>query len=401
MYETFELDEHNKFALGPRNAFDTNDQKLGDFDNGFLEGLWQETVFANYGMRCLQHDTPYTWNASNFFPEISDISESHGSVHPGNELPYRTGGIRIEPRSPTTESEHLSPDLESAEWFDRAVETTQKPAQPEVPATSTGLQSSGDFLSMREGTPNNGKIGMDSDGGCKRPRSSARIEDDDVRERQIATQQHHNGGEQKRRLACPYRKFDPYRHRDCARYTLHRIKDVKQHIDRRHRNLDAYCARCYASFPSQTERDEHTRDSWCEILPRPRWVAVTEEQREKLNKTSCRKAPLEQQWFRMWDILFPGEPRPRSAFSGNYIEEVVPVIKHCWIENSSTIIDNALLDHGDVDVDKGLLKRLMDNVFFRLEEEVRSAPHNDDLRSKRSECGQESRRHAAKRPRIE
>lgn len=103
----------------------------------------------------------------------------------------------------------------------------------------------------------------------------------------------------------------------------------------------------------------------------------------------------------MWDILFPGEARPRSAFSGNYIEEVVTVIRHCWIDKSTTIIENAIQNHGNVKVDKGLLQRLMDTVFDRLEEEVCSAPPIDEMGLKWNEVGQGNRQHASKRSNTE
>lgn len=399
MYGTIELDECNDFTLGPQFAFNHNDQRMEELSKEILDGLWEDIIFTNDTTECYSNDTANLWNTNNFLPLTPDIDNSCDNVEAG--ALYRVGASRIEPQSPMTESEHAISDLESAEFPSSAPELTQTLAQPKIPAISTESQPRESFPVLQKRLPNDGTIDVDGDGACKRRRPTAWIEDEEDGERQFTIRPYQNGGPQKRRLACPYRKLDPYRHRDCARYTLHRIKDVKQHIDRRHRTLDVYCARCYASFPSQTERDEHTRVSQCEILPRPRWVAVTDEQREELNRTSVRKASPEQQWFKMWDILFPGETRPRSAFSGNYIEEVIPVIRHCWVEKSSSIIDNTIKDHGGAEINTCLLQKLMDTMFDRLEEEVRGTTLSDDSRMKRNDISQSSRRHPAKRSRIE
>lgn len=80
-----------------------------------------------------------------------------------------------------------------------------------------GLQLDADLLGMRRGQPYDGIIGVGSDGGRKRRTSTALKEEEDGKEREFTTRPHPNDVKQKRRLACPYRKLDPYRHRDCAK----------------------------------------------------------------------------------------------------------------------------------------------------------------------------------------
>ncbi len=64
-------------------------------------------------------------------------------------------------------------------------------------------------------------------------------------------------------LACPFYKWDAHKYHDCLRYGLRRIKDVKQHVYRRHTKPDLYCAVCYQVFSSADARDAHVRGMDC------------------------------------------------------------------------------------------------------------------------------------------
>lgn len=167
-------------------------------------------------------------------------------------------------------------------------------------------------------------------------------------------------------FACPFQKSDPHKYHKCLKYTLTRIKDVKQHIYRQHTQRPYYCARCYTFFTTNKDRDEHCRRADCETQDPPQFEGITDNQRNELKKSSPKKKPLQEQWFEVWDVVFPGRPRPLSAFIGNYVEEMIPLLRDLWNEKSAEIISGVIETRGGRDeVDSGLLADIMNSVFDR------------------------------------
>ncbi|KAK6839246.1 hypothetical protein PG987_005112 [Apiospora arundinis] len=141
-------------------------------------------------------------------------------------------------------------------------------------------------------------------------------------------------------FACPFLKRHPHKHRACAKYVLRRVRDVKQHLNRRHRTPDFYCARCYDTFNSAKERDEHTRDGNCLYRENPHFEGITEVQKEQLNNAKERnKMSPEDQWFMIWDILFPSAGRPNSVSRYSPQEEAVALIRDVWITKHPELLD--------------------------------------------------------------
>lgn len=66
--------------------------------------------------------------------------------------------------------------------------------------------------------------------------------------------------ERKLTFACPYTKKNLVSHKGYCKYTLSRIRDVKQHLARCHRN-SPYCSRCMGTFETEDERDDHIREA--------------------------------------------------------------------------------------------------------------------------------------------
>lgn len=171
-------------------------------------------------------------------------------------------------------------------------------------------------------------------------------------------------------FACPFQKFDPHKYHKCLKYTLNRIKDVKQHIYRQHTQQPYYCARCYTFFTTKDYRDQHCRRADCEKQSPPPFEGITDDQRNELKKSSPRKMSQDEQWFEVWDVVFPGRQRPQSAFIGNYVEEMVPLLRNLWNEKSAEIISGVMDTRGERnEVDSGLLADLMGSVFDRFEAE--------------------------------
>lgn len=371
MNEINAFDQCDDLRLTPPFAFDDyHSQGIDGCDNEFFDQIWPDIASMNFTLDWNDCDAPTLCDAKdlNVLPSCSEVDKHRDDVTVTGGVQDWAGDSSISSESTATHSECASPNPGAELNFFNGPWTTEPSGQPSI-STASGLpQPCADFPHMQEGRSNDILKLVNDNENRKRPRSILSVEDEDSGDKQST----HRHVEQKRMLACPYRKLDPHRHRDCLKYTLHRIKDVKQHIDRRHS---------------------------CEIGQNPCLEGVTDEQRRKLNKTSSRNKSLELQWFNMWDILFPGKKRPRSAFSGNYIEEVVHLIRDCWDDKSSTLIGSAIRDHGDIPIDKDLLDRLMVTLFSRLEEEVCSPSPSGDLNSKVADGGAETEQRVSKRTR--
>lgn len=127
----------------------------------------------------------------------------------------------------------------------------------------------------------------------------------------------------KQSLACPFYQFKPGKYRTCWRYDLKRIEDVRQHIFREHAGPEFYCARCYKILADAVSRDTHIREGSCSIRGDHEFEGTTDGQREELRKP-CEGKEVAEQWYHMWDILFPGQPLPKSPYVGINREEMDP-----------------------------------------------------------------------------
>jgi len=115
-------------------------------------------------------------------------------------------------------------------------------------------------------------------------------------------------------LACPYYKKAPMQYYHCHSKIISTISHVKQHLSRNHQ-LPVYCRVCKEIFPNERECDAHAEQQTCQ--PRTDIVhdGLTKAQKEQLNRRASPTIPEEQQWFEIFDILFPGySPRPGSAY---------------------------------------------------------------------------------------
>lgn len=171
-----------------------------------------------------------------------------------------------------------------------------------------------------------------------------------------------------RSLACPFYKRYPFQHRKCLALSLRRPKDVKQHIYRSHTKPEFYCARCYHIFHSATERDTHWRERLCDRLDGPllfQFQGITEDQRKLLNEKSPRDLDAEAQWLQIYGIIFPGSEFPRSAYVGNCLEEMVPLLREKWKRQGYKISARAVGDLGHHQ-----LSFAMDLFFRSLESEA-------------------------------
>lgn len=123
-----------------------------------------------------------------------------------------------------------------------------------------------------------------------------------------------DGGDRRRYLACPFAKMYPEKHVPCFSLKLSRIRDVKQHLRRRH-TPKFYCNRCKAIFPNDASLQEHVGNAAGLFCGPSAWLdGISPVQDQQLSKKSNPELTLEDQWFRMWDIIFTWQDRPSSAY---------------------------------------------------------------------------------------
>jgi hypothetical protein len=136
-------------------------------------------------------------------------------------------------------------------------------------------------------------------------------------------------------LACPFYKANPFLYPHCG--TRNRIRSthyVRQHLTRSHRQV-FYCPTCKSKdFSNPHERDEHIRARSCDLSNQPNPDGVSSESFEAL-KEIPRSLPEPERWFRMWDILFPGMPRPESPYvEENEYAEIIATVSDHFLQNN-------------------------------------------------------------------
>ena len=114
-------------------------------------------------------------------------------------------------------------------------------------------------------------------------------------------------------LACPFYKWNPARYGNCRRNLLSKISYVKQHILRAHRILP-HCQTCNESFQTDDKMRQHIRSITCERRPYTLPDGVTEDQIFQLRRRVNQKNSLGDQWYEVFDIIFPNSPRPASVY---------------------------------------------------------------------------------------
>lgn len=164
-------------------------------------------------------------------------------------------------------------------------------------------------------------------------------------------------------LGCPFYKQQPREHLECSKYVLKRLKDVKQHLKRNHGPPDFYCSRCYVSFPKAEDRDIHTRNPVCPFREKPRSWPISGATLDKLMPYSDRSKSTEEQWFKLWDTIFNGAPRPRSAYVGSPRMEAVSLLRDLWADKQNDLLIHAEGNRSDI-------KTVMEDMFNRLEAEA-------------------------------
>lgn len=124
-------------------------------------------------------------------------------------------------------------------------------------------------------------------------------------------------------FACPFYKLDPFRYRFCLfRHTSPRTNYFKQHL-RRYHLQPIHCSICGELFRHMSDKDDHIRNHSCHSRA---FIhdGITQYQLEMINRIPRTWHPKER-WYQLWDILFPGKPRPATPYVKDPWDEVLEV----------------------------------------------------------------------------
>jgi hypothetical protein len=135
------------------------------------------------------------------------------------------------------------------------------------------------------------------DGWCRRPPKRPRPD---------------NAGRSPKLLACPFWKLNPGKHKSCFRMKLDKISRVKQHLIRKH-TPDFYCEFCLLILLDKESHQRHIESRICSYRS-CEFSGITHHQQRELSRKSKPSLSESDQWFAIWDIVFPNRPRPTSSY---------------------------------------------------------------------------------------
>ncbi|KAH8714635.1 hypothetical protein BGZ61DRAFT_587335 [Ilyonectria robusta] len=146
------------------------------------------------------------------------------------------------------------------------------------------------------------------------------------------------------RFACPYWKRNSGKHRGCFSKILRRIRDVKQHLARKH-TPEFYCECCFATFEDEESHRGHVTHTTGEVCVHDPSVVldgITHQQHRRLSRKSDWKVSEQEQWFSVWDILFPGAQRPETAYLDSKLCEEISGFREYCFQHGPATLDQAL-----------------------------------------------------------
>ncbi|KAI1146344.1 hypothetical protein F4825DRAFT_440960 [Nemania diffusa] len=323
-------------------------------------------------------------NAGCLFPPLDSLMDMSFNFDPGLEIDsvlagvdFPTDGCRVPNftsiyKNPTTtEHDHMHSPFYADTVQDTLSELNRITSNNigEIYDSSFASQSwdqgplSGENIPQSLG---NGRPNLDEHGSTISPSLSSESTISPTKRRQkgsFSEDYKDDGGENRRLIrrgrssrdnstklfACPFHKKDPRRHQDCGRYTLSRIKDVKQHVYRLHCKPELYCSRCYKSFKRANQRDYHIREGGCPLNEPPnkcgdQYGIISGHQKKRLKDCGSRGTSKQQQWMEIWKVIFPGVNLPRSPHVDDQAE-LLSCLRGYWEDNASEIIARAFGNH--------------------------------------------------------
>lgn len=267
--------------------------------------------------------------------DVSDFEQPHPLDNQRDEIlsllleKYDSYRTEVQQNNPGPSSNHTGPNRQGTH------------AQPHS-STSSGKRSAGQ--KRKSGAEENDDAEYD-DGTGPRKKKRPKIAEEETTENQS--------------FACPFSKKSPSIYRRCYRYELKRVRDVKQHLRRCHRKA-VYCPVCSQTFATEEARDTHVRQRNCPENPRVPVEGISDFQAQKLAARCSSKESPEQQWFRVFDICFPGLPRPRSPYVDRLLSEELQSFRdYASAEGPSIMMEHLRGVHIWNDQDAAFLHRML------------------------------------------
>lgn len=192
--------------------------------------------------------------------------------------------------------------------------------------------------------------------GQKRPQDQSLDDEDDGGQdsRPMSSFKRRREGQESRlSFACPFFKKDPAKWRACHKHELRKISYVKQHLYRTH-NAQPYCPICgeiFKAYQREERLNQHLRLRECEPKTFEPPQGITWQQREQLSRRVPARLSEEEQWFMVFDIVFPGHPRPSTPYIhpdmsedlSSYLEFAATqgsrVLKRSFLRNAKSFSD--------------------------------------------------------------
>lgn len=218
--------------------------------------------------------------------------------------------------------------------FAQAIEGWQNIQMPPPPRTESVEEST----VKERSRPSEAEVGIVKAQGPLQQVSSGSMSLRQTHTHEPKSENNQTKQESKGAIACPFLKKSPERYRCCQKYSFQRIKEVKQHLRRRHMVNGFFCLRCQMPFESHSELMLHIKQGRACKAQEPLHDLITEHQRLLLQQYPSRGKSLEQQWYDVWDIIFPGLPRPKDIYVQTEAEETIKSLWNFWHEKKRDIL---------------------------------------------------------------
>ncbi|KAI8951946.1 heterokaryon incompatibility protein-domain-containing protein [Xylaria longipes] len=180
-------------------------------------------------------------------------------------------------------------------------------------------------------------------------------------------------------FACPFMKMNTYKYRSCLRKIKIRTNlDLMGHLNSMHRQ-PLYCPICTILFQDIWTRNNHIRERSCvkAELVVPPGISIEQGNQLRILLEGPSVKPLKNEdWYKVWDVLFPEVALPESPSIDKEIEITMSALQSFWMDHGSNLISEFLASRDELtwrtpNEERGLanlhsvvLSDLMDRYLF-------------------------------------
>jgi len=147
-------------------------------------------------------------------------------------------------------------------------------------------------------------------------------------------------GSDQKMLACPYWKKDRRTFFQCAKLQLKEVKNVKQHLNRKH-TRKIRCPKCQDEFETEADCNHHVRFVSCQVQDEVEDSGISRDQVEELSKKGPARQTQWDRWYVVWRVVFPQLAPPSSPYLEVDLSEDMYDFREFFQRHGSAVI----LDH--------------------------------------------------------